>query len=118
LQNYELRGLGTQQSGKFEFDEPPATIYFRTGLLEKFIESSKLTRTHKELIKIRASQINGCAFCLDMHSKDARKNGETARRPSACRSRMAAGFLKKLEPTKKIMKNNCIINKWNVRSHF
>jgi AhpD family alkylhydroperoxidase len=33
-----------------------------------------------ELVKIRASQINGCAFCLDMHSKDARKNGETEQR--------------------------------------
>ena len=33
-----------------------------------------------ELIKIRASQLNGCAFCLDMHLRDARKNGESQRR--------------------------------------
>ncbi|HEY9622490.1 MAG TPA: carboxymuconolactone decarboxylase family protein, partial [Crinalium sp.] len=33
-----------------------------------------------ELIKIRASQINGCAFCIDMHTKDARLNGETEQR--------------------------------------
>ena len=33
-----------------------------------------------ELVKMRASQINGCAFCLDMHSKDARKHGETEQR--------------------------------------
>jgi AhpD family alkylhydroperoxidase len=33
-----------------------------------------------ELVKMRASQINGCAFCLDMHSRDARKNGETEAR--------------------------------------
>jgi AhpD family alkylhydroperoxidase len=33
-----------------------------------------------ELIKIRASQINGCAFCLDMHTKDARAAGETEQR--------------------------------------
>jgi len=33
-----------------------------------------------ELIKIRASQLNGCAYCLDMHSRDARKNGEDERR--------------------------------------
>ena len=45
--------------------------------LEKFIESTPLTRTHKELIKIRASQINGCAFCIDMHTKEARKAGQT-----------------------------------------
>jgi AhpD family alkylhydroperoxidase len=48
--------------------------------LEKFIESTPLTKTHKELIKIRASQINGCAFCIDMHTKDARKAGETEQR--------------------------------------
>ena len=33
-----------------------------------------------ELVKLRASQINGCAFCVDMHSSDARKAGETERR--------------------------------------
>lgn len=48
--------------------------------LEKYIESSALTRKHKDLIKIRASQINGCAFCIDMHTKDARKAGETEQR--------------------------------------
>jgi len=48
--------------------------------LEGFIESTPLTRVHKDLIKIRASQINGCAFCLDMHTKEARKAGETEQR--------------------------------------
>jgi len=48
--------------------------------LEKFIESTPLTRNHKDLIKIRSSQINGCAFCIDMHTKEARKAGETEQR--------------------------------------
>lgn len=48
--------------------------------LEKFIESTPLTKTHKNLIKIRASQINGCAFCIDMHTKEARHAGETEQR--------------------------------------
>jgi AhpD family alkylhydroperoxidase len=48
--------------------------------LEKFIESTPLTRKHKDLIKIRASQINGCAFCIDMHTREARKAGETEQR--------------------------------------
>src|SRR6478735_3786829 len=48
--------------------------------LEKFIESTPLSKTHKNLIKIRASQINGCAFCIDMHTKEARKAGETEQR--------------------------------------
>ena len=48
--------------------------------LEKYIASTSLTSTHKELIKIRASQINGCAFCINMHTADARKQGETEQR--------------------------------------
>ncbi|MGV3540027.1 MAG: carboxymuconolactone decarboxylase family protein [Rufibacter sp.] len=48
--------------------------------LEKYLATSHLTKTQKELIKIRASQINGCAFCIDMHTKDALKNGETPQR--------------------------------------
>ena len=48
--------------------------------LEKFIESTPLSKTHKDLIKIRASQINGCGFCIDMHTKEARKSGETEQR--------------------------------------
>lgn len=47
---------------------------------EKYLAASELTKIHKELIKIRASQINGCAFCLDMHTKDALKYGETQQR--------------------------------------
>lgn len=48
--------------------------------LEKYINGTRLTLRHKDLIKIRASQINGCAYCLDMHTSDARKAGETERR--------------------------------------
>lgn len=48
--------------------------------LEKYIGTTSLTSTHKELIKIRASQINGCAFCINMHTADARKQGETEQR--------------------------------------
>lgn len=48
--------------------------------ISKYLEGTELTNIHKELIKVRASQINGCAFCLDMHTKDARKYGETEQR--------------------------------------
>jgi AhpD family alkylhydroperoxidase len=48
--------------------------------LEKYIASTPLKPLHKELIKIRASQINGCAHCLNMHTTDARKLGETEQR--------------------------------------
>ncbi|MBE8728138.1 carboxymuconolactone decarboxylase family protein [Flavobacterium hungaricum] len=48
--------------------------------LEKYISTTSLTPTHKELLKIRASQVNGCAFCINMHTADARKYGETEQR--------------------------------------
>jgi AhpD family alkylhydroperoxidase len=48
--------------------------------LEGYLGTTQLSNTHKELIKIRASQINGCAFCIDMHTKDALKYGETNQR--------------------------------------
>lgn len=47
---------------------------------EKYLAGSSLDPIHKELIKIRASQINGCAFCLDMHTRDARRLGEKEQR--------------------------------------
>lgn len=48
--------------------------------LESYIESTGLSAKHKDLIKIRASQVNGCAYCIDMHTSDARKAGETEQR--------------------------------------
>ncbi len=48
--------------------------------LEKYVHGSGLERPLYELVKTRASQINGCAYCIDMHTKDARKAGETEQR--------------------------------------
>jgi len=48
--------------------------------LERHLKTSSLGETLLELVKMRASQINGCAYCLDMHSKDARACGETEQR--------------------------------------
>ena len=48
--------------------------------MEKYTKNSTINRTTRELIKIRVSQINGCAFCIDMHTSDARKMGETEQR--------------------------------------
>jgi AhpD family alkylhydroperoxidase len=65
---------------RIKIDEIEPAGYRAVLGLEKFIESTPLTKTHKDLIKIRSSQINGCAFCIDMHTKDARKTGETEQR--------------------------------------
>lgn len=48
--------------------------------LEGYLAKAEISRTLKELIKIRASQINNCAYCIDMHTKDALKNGDTSQR--------------------------------------
>jgi len=48
--------------------------------LEGYLATVQLSKIQKELIKIRASQINGCVFCIDMHTKDALKYGETTQR--------------------------------------
>ena len=48
--------------------------------LEGYLQNISLNHIQKELIKIRTSQINACAFCLDMHTKDAIKHGETPKR--------------------------------------
>lgn len=48
--------------------------------LEKYLANSGLERSLYELVKLRASQINGCAYCIDMHTKDAREAGETEQR--------------------------------------
>lgn len=48
--------------------------------LEKYLAESGLDKKLYELIKTRASQINGCAYCINMHTRDALKIGETAQR--------------------------------------
>ena len=48
--------------------------------LQRYTQESGLEHSLLELVKLRASQLNGCAYCLDMHSKDARAAGETEQR--------------------------------------
>ena len=51
--------------------------------LERYVRASDLEARLLDLIKIRASQLNGCAFCLDMHHREAREHGELQRRLDA-----------------------------------
>lgn len=48
--------------------------------LEAYVRASGLERSLLELVRLRASQMNGCAYCVDMHTKDAREQGETEQR--------------------------------------
>lgn len=54
--------------------------YAALATVEAYIKSSGLPVLLVDLLKMRASQINGCAFCLDMHGRDARRRGETEQR--------------------------------------
>lgn len=48
--------------------------------LERYLRECGLEPSLREIVKVRASQINGCGFCIDMHTKDARAHGETEQR--------------------------------------
>lgn len=50
------------------------------GGLDAYVRASGLDESLLELVKTRVSEINGCAYCIDMHTKDARANGETEQR--------------------------------------
>lgn len=57
----------------------PDAMHAMLGL-EECVRNSGLERSLLHLVKLRASQINGCAWCIDMHTKDARADGETEQR--------------------------------------
>lgn len=61
------------------YQAAPESIKALTAV-ETQIQSSGLEQSLVELVKTRASQINGCAFCINMHTQDARKHGETEQR--------------------------------------
>jgi AhpD family alkylhydroperoxidase len=54
--------------------------YKAVAALQSYVDQSGIDAKLRELIKIRASQINGCAYCLAMHTRDARKQGESDER--------------------------------------
>jgi AhpD family alkylhydroperoxidase len=60
--------------------EPSQQLHQLHALVEKTAADAGLDQRLIELVKIRSSMLNGCAFCLDMHTRGARKLGETERR--------------------------------------
>src|SRR5271156_3922597 len=65
---------------RLDFKTAAPQAYAALSGVERYIQSCGLERKLIELVKMRASQINGCAYCLDMHSRDARSHGETEQR--------------------------------------
>src|SRR3546814_18398007 len=89
------------------FQVAPAVMQALTAL-ETAVQNSGLEHSLIELVKTRASQINGCAFCIHMHTRDARAHGETERAEarrvgkecvSTCRSRWSPYHKNKKQPT-------------------
>ncbi|HLG64986.1 MAG TPA: carboxymuconolactone decarboxylase family protein [Ktedonosporobacter sp.] len=65
---------------RLDFAKAAPGAYRAMSQLEQYVRNCGLERSLIELVKIRASQINGCAYCLDMHTKDARAAGESEQR--------------------------------------
>ncbi|HTL07758.1 MAG TPA: carboxymuconolactone decarboxylase family protein [Chitinophagaceae bacterium] len=65
---------------RFKLGKVQPAAYKAMNELDTFVKNSAMPPLHKEMIRIRASQINGCAYCVNIHTKDARKLGETEQR--------------------------------------
>jgi AhpD family alkylhydroperoxidase len=65
---------------RIQIDVSEPLAYKAMYALGNYVRQSQLNDIHKELINIRVSQLNGCAFCINMHTKDALENGETQQR--------------------------------------
>jgi AhpD family alkylhydroperoxidase len=65
---------------RIDYPKVAPQAYMAMRGLEAYVRQSGLDPRLLELVKARASQINGCAYCIDMHTKDARAHGETEQR--------------------------------------
>lgn len=67
-------------SNRIRINQADPEAYKAMLAFDHYVETTSLTTKHKELIKIRASQINGCTYCIDLHTREAREAGETEQR--------------------------------------
>ncbi|HLJ51541.1 MAG TPA: carboxymuconolactone decarboxylase family protein [Bryobacteraceae bacterium] len=65
---------------RLEFDKIAPDAFRAMAALQSYVTNSGLEHELIALVKLRASQVNGCAYCIDMHTKDARANGESEQR--------------------------------------
>jgi AhpD family alkylhydroperoxidase len=65
---------------RLEIQKVAPQAYRTMAALETYVRNSGLEESLILLMKLRASQINGCSYCIDMHTKDARANGESEQR--------------------------------------
>lgn len=67
-------------SKRFNMGKVQPAAYTAMDALDTYLSTTSIAPGLQDLIKLRASQINGCAYCVDMHSHDAFKNGESQQR--------------------------------------
>ncbi len=84
-------------SNRIKINQAEPEAYKAMLALDHYVENTGLTTKHKDLIKIRASQINGCTYCIDLHTRDARKAGETEQRIYSLTSWRETPFFDKQE---------------------
>jgi AhpD family alkylhydroperoxidase len=65
---------------RFNYAKTAPGVYDAMDALDQYVQKCSLELSLVQLVQFRASQINGCAYCLDMHSKDLRAGGETEQR--------------------------------------
>jgi len=67
-------------TSRLNLERTQPAAYKAMYALVRYLGTTQLSALQKDLISIRASQLNGCAFCLDMHTREARQHGETEQR--------------------------------------
>jgi AhpD family alkylhydroperoxidase len=82
---------------RFNYRQASPGAYAAMVTLEAHVATSGLEPTLLDLVRVRVSQINGCAYCIDMHTKDARKRGETEQRLYALNAWREAPFFSERE---------------------
>ena len=95
IRPYRERMTVTQIPVRLDVEALAPTVYKAVVHLDRAatrqLDDADLDQRLRELVRIRASQLNGCAYCVDMHTKDARAIGETEQRlyalPSGARRR-------------------------------
>jgi AhpD family alkylhydroperoxidase len=98
--NHELLVMvkgGSRMQPRIDYKKISSKAFEAMRGLEAYVHGSGLEQPLLELIKTRASQLNGCAYCLDMHTKDARAAGETEQRLYGLSAWQEAPFYTKRE---------------------
>jgi AhpD family alkylhydroperoxidase len=72
--------MTTTHAARVDMRRDAPDLYRAQVALDRAVHESALDDALYELVKIRASQINGCAYCIDMHTRDARAHGESEHR--------------------------------------